>query len=143
MPDGIGILNVHQLITTELLAVVNQARRSLLFHYNRSALPSRRSIPKPPRTPIAFNKSPDPKAIDHLPRHHQHLINFNDDQRLQSNHPPIPLIDHSSRQNHNPLLTANSIAPQRKHRQLTGKGFNVPKASLPHDRRTTSLRANI
>jgi hypothetical protein len=96
-----------------------------------------------PQTPQNLNKTPDPIAIDNFPRHHRQLINSNDNQRLQSNHPPIQPIDHSSRQNHNPLVTPNSIAPLRKHRQLTGKGFNVPKASPPHNRRTAPLRAKI
>jgi hypothetical protein len=106
------------------------------LHHNRS-------IPKPLRTPIAINKTPDPNTIDHLPRHHRQLIDLNSDRQLQSNHPPIPSIDHRSLNNNDPLLTANPITPQRKHWQLTGKGFNVPKASPPHDPRTAALRAKI
>jgi hypothetical protein len=91
------------------LAMNQQTQRSLPLNYHS------RSNPNPLRTLMTLNKPPDPKVIDHLPLHHWHLINSNDDQRLQSNHPPIPSIDHSSSQNHNPLLTPNPIAPLMEH----------------------------
>jgi hypothetical protein len=68
----------QHLPTIPLSTANQQARHSISFHQNRS-------IPKPHRTSIAFNKIPDPKAIDNLPQHHRLIISSKSYRWLTTN----------------------------------------------------------